>query len=481
MEQEQVQYNELSRSIKTQTIIIVAIGTFMSALDASIVNISLPTISTYFNVTLTTVEWVILSYLVVISSLLLTYGRLGDLYGHKKIYTIGLVIFTIGSLFCAVSPTILLLILSRGFQAIGAGMLMAMGPAIITINTHARDRGKSLGMIAVSVSIALAIGPALGGFLTSFFGWQSIFLINIPIGIAAFIWAIKSLPFTKSYEVQPFDFKGAIFLFLSLVGIVFPLSFVDKLGWKSPVIIGSLVAGIIFLILFIITEIRIKHPMLDLSLFKNRIFSMGNISLLLNFMAQYTVALLIPFYLIQLRNMTASEAGLIIIANPIVVMIIAPIAGFLSDRWDTRYLSSAGMVITSIGLYLLSTLKADTRIFLIIIYAAISGLGIGLFQTPNNNAIMSAVSHNRRGTASSMLATMRNLGMVLGVSLSGILFSTRSNSLNKILAAKGISGIELENQAFTGSMRFTLIIGSLLAAIAIFTSLIRGSLITKKI
>jgi len=452
----------------------------MSALDASIVNISLPIMSTYFNVTLTTVEWVILSYLIIISSLLLTYGRLGDLYGHKKIYILGFIIFTIGSLLCALSPTILLLILFRAFQAIGAGMLMAMGPAIITINTHPKDRGKFLGTIAVSVSIALAIGPALGGFLTSFFGWQSIFLINVPIGITAFIWAIKSLPFTKSYEVQPFDFKGAIFLFLSLVGIVFPLSFVDKLGWKNPFIIGSFVAGLIFFILFFIIENRIKHPMLDFSLFKNRVFSMGNVSLLLNFMAQYTVALLVPFYLIQLRNMTASEAGLIIIANPIVVMIIAPIAGFLSDRWDTRYLSSAGMVFTSLGLYLLSTLKADSRIFLIIVYASISGLGIGLFQTPNNNAIMSAVSHNRRGTASSMLATMRNLGMVLGVSLSGILFSMYSNSLNKALAAKGVSGIELSEQAFIGSMRFTLIIGSILAAVAVFTSLIRGSLINKK-
>jgi len=480
MENEQEQHFELSRSIKTQTIIIVAIGTFMSALDASIVNISLPTISTYFNVTLTTVEWVILSYLVVISSLLLTYGRLGDLYGHKKIFTIGFVIFTIGSLFCAISPSILLLVISRGFQAIGAGMLMAMGPAIITINTHIRDRGKFLGIIAVSVSIALAIGPALGGLLISFFGWKSIFLINIPIGIATFIWAIKSLPFTRSDEIHPFDFKGAIFLFTSLVGIVFPLSFVDKLGWKSPVIIGSLVMGIFFLILFVITEIRVKHPMLDFKLFKNRVFSMGNISLLLNFMSQFSVALLIPFYLIQVRNMAASQAGLIIIANPIVVMIVAPISGILSDRLDTRYLSSAGMVITSIGLFLLSTLKTDTRIFLIIIYTAISGLGIGLFQTPNNNAIMSAVSRNMRGTASAMLATMRNLGMVLGISLSGILFSTHSKSLIKILTARGLSGIELENQVFIGSMRFTLIIGSLLAAIAVFTSLIRGSLNTKK-
>jgi EmrB/QacA subfamily drug resistance transporter len=446
----------------------------MSALDGSIVNISLPAISRYFNITLTTVEWVVLSYLIIISSLLLTFGRLGDLYGHKKIYIIGFAIFTAGSLLCALSSSIILLVLFRALQAIGAGMLMSMGPAIITINAPAKKRGRYLGIIGISVSVALSAGPVLGGFLTSVFGWQSIFLINIPIGIFAFIWAIRVLPAKEQGEKYPFDFTGAIILFISLIGIIFPLSFIDKLGMKNPIIIGSFAAGIILLIFFVFIELRKKHPMFDFSLFKSRVFFTGNISLLLNFIAQFTVALIIPFYLIQFRSLPASTAGLILIANPVVALIITPFSGYMTDRFDTRYISSAGMILITAGLFLSGLLNEKSTIFNIIFYMAIIGLGIGMFQTPNNYTIMCSVPSNRSGTASSMLATMRNLGMVFGASLSGGLFSYRQIYLEKVLTLKGVSGIELNNMVFTGAMRFTFIAGAALAFAAIITSLIRG-------
>lgn len=468
--------DEPKKSSIAQIIMVVSIGTFMGALDSSIVNISLPNISSYFNISLITVEWIVLSYLIVISSLLLMFGRLGDLYGHKNVYVIGFAIFTVGSLLCALSPNIILLIIFRAFQAIGAGMLMSMGPAIITINTHPKNRGKSLGVIAISVSVALSIGPVLGGLLTTYFGWRSIFYINIPIGIAAFIWALKALPAKEIKITKTFDYAGAILLFLSLSAIIFPVSMIDKWGFKNPLLLSCFFAGIVLMVLFIIVENKIKHPMLDFSLFKNRLFSMGNLSLLLNFMAQFTVTLIVPFYLIQLRNMPASEAGLILIANPLAVMIVTPLSGYLSDRFDTRYISSAGMILISTGLFMLSTLNESSGIILIILYAAIIGLGIGMFQTPNNSAIMGAVPVDRRGTASSMLATMRNIGMVFGVALSGTLFTYRQNYLNKVLTLKGISGIDLNNQVFTGAMKFTFIIGGLLAIVAVITSLVRGSL-----
>jgi len=461
---------------KSHILIVVAIGTFMSALDSSIVNISLPKISSYFSVNITTVEWVILSYLLIISSLLLTYGRLGDLYGHNRIYKLGFIIFTTGSVLCALSSSIILLILFRGLQAVGAGMLMAMGPAIITLNVPVRERGRSLGIIAISVSIALTIGPVIGGLLTSYFGWQSIFLINIPIGIAAFIWSYKVIPYTKIKESVPFDYAGALLLFLALVCIIFPLSYADKVGWVNPIIIVFLVAGVIFLLLFIIIERKLKHPMFDFSLFKNRLFSMGNLSLLFNFMAQFLLTLLIPFYLIELRHMQESIAGLILIASPIIVMIVAPIAGYISDRVDTRYLSSGGMAITTIGLFLMSTIKSDTKILIIIIYLIVIGFGIGTFQTPNNSAIMGAVPASRCGVASSMLAAMRNLGMVLGITLSGTIFSSRYNYLKRILPKEGLSGVALNNGAFIGAMQLTLIVATFLAVLAVFASLVRGPL-----
>ena len=461
---------------KLQIIFIVATGTFMSALDSSIVNISLPSISNYFNVNITTVEWIVLSYLLIISSLLLTYGRMGDLYGHKRIFNIGILIFTVGSILCALSPSIILLIIFRGIQATGAGMLMAMGPAIITINVPPGERGRSLGIIAVSVSIALAVGPVIGGLLTYYFGWQSIFLINIPIGIAAFIWSSKTIPFSKNYEVKHFDFTGALLLFLGLSAIIFPISFAGMVGWKNPYVIGILAGGVTFIIFFIIAETRIKNPLFDLSLFKNILFSMSNISLLLSFMAQFVLSLLIPFYLIELRQIPESRAGLILIASPIIVMVVAPIAGYISDRFDARYICSAGMAVTALGLYLISNVKADTKIFIIIIYTIVIGFGIGAFLTPNNSAIMGSVPESRRGIASSMLATMRNLGMVLGIVISGTLFNSRLNKLTEILSAEGYTGTELTNRAFTGAMRTALLIATALAFVAIFTSLIRGSL-----
>ncbi|MBM3708264.1 MAG: MFS transporter [Actinobacteria bacterium] len=471
-----LQYNR--RKI-IQIIVIVAVGTFMGALDSSIVNISLPAISGYFSVTLTTVEWVVLSYLIIITSLLLAFGRLGDLYGHKKIYNIGFMVFTAGSLACALSPSIILLIASRALQAVGAGMLMSMGPAIITANTPPGDRGKSLGTIAVSVSVALIIGPVLGGFLTSYLGWQSIFYVNIPIGIGMSIWAARALPSTRPEGTVSFDFIGAALLFTALIAVIFPLSYADKIGWKNPYIIACFLTGIVLLAVFIIVEIRVKNPMLDLKLFKNRLFSMSNLSLMFNFIAQFCVTLIMPFYLIQLREFSPSKSGLILISAPLVVMMVAPLAGFISDKIDARYISSAGMFLASAGLFLLSTLNENTKIYIMVIYLAVVGLGIGFFQTPNNSAIMGSVSQNRRGLASAMIAAMRNLGMVLGVAVSGSVFSSRFNYLSQILTLQNISDLELKNQAFSGALKTTFIVAGIISSTAIFTSLIRGSLSPK--
>jgi EmrB/QacA subfamily drug resistance transporter len=465
-----------SKSRILQIIVIVSIGAFMSALDSSIVNISLPAMSTYFNASLTTVEWVVLSYLIIITSLLLTFGRLGDLFGHKIIFNTGLIIFTAGSLFCALSPTIIILIIARVVQAVGAGMLMSMGPAIITMNVAPERRGRSLGAMAVSVSLALIAGPAIGGFLISYFGWQSIFYINLPIGIAVFIWALRVLPVTRGMEKQRFDFIGAVLLFISLIAIVFPLSFADKAGWSNPYIIASIISGIILFAVFIIIENKIRNPMLDLKLFRSRVFAFGNISLMLNFIAQFAVSLIMPFYLIQLRNFSPSEAGLILIAAPIAIMVVGPVAGYISDKIDARYLSSAGMVLASTGLFLLSTLKEDTKIYLIIIYALVVGFGFGMFQTPNNSAIMGSVAPGRRGTASSMLATMRNLGMVLGVAIAGSVFSTRQNYITDALKNTAFSSLQIQNEAFTGALQLTFIVAGMISTVGIFTSLVRGPL-----
>lgn len=467
--------NEIGSKRIALIILAVAVGNFMSALDSSVVNIALPSISRHFEAPLYLVEWVVMSYLLVISSLLLTYGRLGDMYGHKRIYILGFVIFTAGSLLCGLAPTITMLIVFRAVQALGAGMLMSMGPAIVTDVASPQNRGKALGATAVAVSVALTAGPVLGGFLTSNFGWQSIFYINIPVGIIGIFWAYKVIPEPSGYESQNFDIAGAAVVFLSLLSLLVPLSYTEKFGWGNPYIITSIAAGFILLLLFVRIEKKIKNPMMDLKLFRSRLFTMSNVSALINYMAQFSVTLLMPFYLQQLKGLTPSEAGFMIIPMPVMTMLVAPISGALSDRFDSRYISSTGMGFISFGIFLLSRLKPDSDYSYIIFALAVTGFGSGLFQTPNNSAIMGSVPGNRRGIASGMLATMRNMGMVLGVAISGALFSSRLGYVKNVLEASGMKGAELGIYSFTGALNFTYTVSALLAAAAVLTSLMRGS------
>lgn len=456
-------------------ILIIGVGTFMAALDASVVNIALPSISKYYGEPLYIIEWVVMSYLLVISSLLLTYGRLGDMYGHKRVYIGGFAIFSIGSLMCGLAPNIMVLILSRMAQALGAGMIMAMGPAIVTDFAPAQSRGKALGVNATAVAVASATGPVAGGFLTTHFGWQSIFYINIPIGIIGTIMAYKIIPDTTGCEAQPFDIKGAVTIFFALISILLPLSYIEKYGWTNAYIIAFLSVGLLILLLFVHIERTVRFPMVDLELFKNRLFTMSNLSALINYMSQFSLMLLMPFYLQQLRGLPTSRAGLMLIPMPIATMIVAPISGALSDRFDARYISTAGMGLISIGIFLLSRLSLDSSDFYIMAALALTGLGTGLFQAPNNSAIMGCVPGNRRGIASGMLATMRNIGMVLGVAVSGAIFSSRRAYLELALASGGFSGIELGNRAFLGALSFTFMVASALAALAVFTSMARGT------
>lgn len=466
---------QLSNHKRKLAIAAVALGTFMSALDSSVVNIALPNISAHFNTNLSTIEWVVMSYLLIISSLLITYGRMGDMYGHKKVYVRGFIIFTLGSFLCGISPNIIILIISRIIQAIGAGMLMSMSSAIITNITPPEERGKSLGIIAVSVSIALATGPVIGGILTSLLGWESIFYINIPIGIFGCFFAEKVIPKSTIIDKQPFDIKGSVLIFASLITILLPLSYTETYGWENPYIITSLIGGIMLLGLFILVEKKTQYPMMDLTMFKNKLFSMSNLSALLSFIAQFSVILIMPFYLQQLRGLPPSKAGFLMIPMPLTTMFIAPISGAISDRIDSRYISALGMAIASFGIYLLSNLKIGSSHSYIAMSLMITGLGTGLFQTPNNSAIMGSVANNRRGIASSILATMRNIGMVLGIAISGAIFSTHQNYLIRTLSTKGLNANEIKVQAFTGALHLAYTVGAAIAFAAIVTSLIKGT------
>lgn len=439
----------------------VFVGTFMAPLDSSIVNIAIPSLTKYFSVGITTVEWVVMAYLLTTSSLLLSAGRLGDMVGHKRIYIIGFITFTAASALCGFSGTVQQLVFFRVVQALGATCMMSTSPAILTDAFPPTERGKALGLISISVAIGLTVGPTLGGFIVHNFGWRWIFFVNIPIGIIVSIMAAFILRESKLPTVKRFDFGGSTTAFFSLFSILLALSMGDKWGWNSPQIIGLFVATAVFTALFLTIENKISEPMLDLSLFKLRLFTAANISALINYAALFVATFLVPFYLRDVFGESIQKTGLILTAIPLLTGIAAPISGTLSDKIGSRMLSTAGLAINALALFGLSRTSVDGGVIPIALLLGAFGLGAGLFQSPNSSAIMGSVPRHRLGIAAGMQATMRNVGMVLGVAMAGAIVAT--------FAPAGPTDPHMAS-----AIRTAFGVGSVVACLGVVTSLVRG-------
>lgn len=453
----------------------IAIGTFLSAMSSSIINVALPFIGNYFAVDMVALEWVVMSYLLIISSLLIAYGRLRDMLGYKKIYLTGISIFTAASLLCALSPTINTLIACRVLQGIGAGMVMAIGPAILTATFPPQERGKAMGLIGMVVASALATGPFLGGLLLQFFDWRMIFYLNLPLGILGVLWGSYVLPQSTPQKKQRFDFPGALTLFLTLFSILMALSHGQQWGWASGQTLSLLVFGLLMLVFFIWWELRHPEPLMDLSLFKIRLFSAASVSALINYMAMFTYIFLIPFYLKDVLALEASRIGLLMVVSPLIILLVAPISGTLSDKIGSRMLSSLGMALTSLSLFLLSGLGTTFQPLQLILPLALLGLGSGLFQAPNSSAIMGSVPKHRLGIASSTIASMRNMGMVMGIAISGAVFNGRLPLYLTKFNQLGYQGQSLQSTAFVHALHDTFLVATLLAVLGVVTSYVRGN------
>ena len=408
-------------------LVLIAIGasTFMSALDTSVVNAVLPIINRSFASDIATVEWVVTIYLLIVSGLLLSFGRLGDMRGHKSIFMIGFAIFIISSALCGLAPSIGSLIAFRGLQALGAAMLAANSPAILTKNFPSSQRGQALGLQATMTYLGLTVAPSLGGFLTDLISWRAVFYINIPVGLIAFFLSWRFIPQDRTIRTgERFDLPGAAIFLAALIALLIGLNQGHTLGWLSIPILSLLTFSTLFLISFVLVESRSSNPILDLGLFKNKVFSASSTSAVLNYIAVFSILLLLPFYLIQGRDLSPSQAGLILTIQPIVMAIVAPISGMISDRVGTQIPSVFGMVVLTLGLLLLARLGPLSAIYEIGIALAVVGFGTGTFISPNNSAIMGSAPPKRQGIAAGVLATARSTGMVLGVGLAGAIFTT---------------------------------------------------------
>jgi len=452
-------HNKTFLSIESKWLVLAAIGigTYMSALDTSVVNTVLPVVTQYFKTNVATIEWVVTTYLLVVSGLLLSVGRLGDMRGNKNTYVTGFAIFVIGSASCSLSPAPIYLILSRALQAIGAAMLFANSPAILTKAFPAEQRGQALGLQGAMTYLGLTTGPFLGGWLADNFGWHSVFYINIPIGFFAIWLSLTVIPRdVLSDKREPFDLSGAFTFTIGLVALLIALNQGHIWGWTSRLIIGLFIASFLTLGWFLRIERHVSAPMLDLTLFKRRVFTISTISPIMNYICIYSVLFLTPFYLIQARGLSASQAGLILTAQPILMALTAPLSGSLSDKVGSRFPTTLGLLIFSGGLFLLSRLTMTSHYSFAAIDLAICGLGTGLFVAPNNSALMGDAPHNRQGIASGVLALGRNVGMVLGIGLTGAIFTTvlthgNQNDPNVLVHAFNISLIFTSGVAVLGA------------------------------
>jgi EmrB/QacA subfamily drug resistance transporter len=452
----------------------VSLGSLMATLDGSIVNIALPAIQTDFRIDLTTVEWVVVAYLLVVGSLLLPFGRLGEVLTFKRVYLAGFAIFTLASVCCGAAPNAAGLVAFRAVQGIGAAMLMAMGPAIVAHTFHDRERGRALGLNGLSVAIGLSLGPALGGILTQVATWRAIFLINAPIGLLAILWAARVLPAETRGKDESFDIKGAALSGVALFALLLALSDGQEWGWTSPAIVGLFIAFIVLGGAFLVAERSSIQPMIDLALFRIRPFSAGLASVVVAFAGLFTATFLLPFLLEQGRGFSPIEAGLLLTPMPITMALVAPLSGAASDRFGPRILASAGMAITVLGLLSLTQLPVDFALPDLIWRLVLLGVGQGMFMSPNSSAVLGSVPRPRVGTASGTLAQMRVNGQALGIALSGAIIATR---LPVHLAELGSSAptAAVRSAALAGAIHDAFVVAALVCCLGIVTSLVRGS------
>lgn len=401
----------------------VGTGIFLGTLNGSIVNIALPTLVREFATSFQAVQWVVLSFLLTTAALLLSMGKLGDTIGKRPVYVTGLIIFIISSTLCGLAPSLGWLIGFRVMQAVGAAMIQALGLAIATEAFPSEERGLAVGYAGGLVSLGVVAGPTLGGFIVEALAWPWIFFINIPVGITGLILTFRFVPKNKPISREPFDFVGAGLLLAGIVLVLLSLTQGQSNGFRSTEVWSLFGGGLFTLILFVIVELRVAHPMVDLRLFQNRYFTISLLSGLFVFTFLGGGLLLLPFYLEDMLGFNTQSSGLLIGLVPIILGVLAPIAGRLSDRIGTRPITTVGLLVIVIGYATMSRLSLETTAFTFVLLVLPFAAGLGLFQSPNNSSVLGAVDHESLGVASGMLAITRNLGTLIGTALVGTIWT----------------------------------------------------------
>ncbi len=466
------------RRYRRTVLLIACIGSLMAPLDSTIVSVSIPTIATSLNMDYASIIWVPTGYLVALAVLILSMGRLSDIRGRKPIFVSGFVIFVVGSFLCSIAQNGSELILFRIMQGVGAACFGATATAIVTDIFPRNERGKALGINAMAVYIGLSAGPPLGGILTQAFGWPSIFYINIPIGIVVILMATflmkESIAAPKK---ERFDLLGLVTFSIGLIALLVALTVGDMWGWASLQVVLLFLIALVFLALFFTIEKRLGcRAMLDITMImKNRLFASANVSALLNYTAFFGVSFLISFYLQKVLGRSVLDAGLILLIMPVVMAILSPFSGLLSDRIGSRALSTFGMILVGVGLLFMSTLTASSKTIYVSLGLFVIGLGMGIFASPNTSAVMGAVKKSQLGVASGTLATMRFVGQASSLAIMGAIVSSIAGTGVISSLFIGMAPTSIVSQEFVTGMSYAFVISALIAFIGAGTSMMRGS------
>lgn len=410
--------NEPSRMTKKALLIVlvVSLGSFMAGLDATIVNIALPSIAKGFDVPTVHASWVLNAYLIILISLLLAASKIGDMKGYKEVFLTGFGIFTIGSALCGTAPTIDLLIFFRMIQAVGGAIIAALGAVMVTAYLGSQVRGQALGLVAMFTMLGVALGPVIGGFLTSMFSWRFIFYVNIPVGLLAIILGIMCIPLLKPVTPSAkLDYPGILFLFIALTSLIFGLNTITGPDGKTAGL--ALIGSVIFTAIFMYRQKSAEEPLINLAIFKNRAYSFQNIDILILQLGLAGVMFLMPFYLEIIKDLPSGTAGALLLALPIGNILTGPISGKISDVIGTKKPIIIGFMISIGAMALLSTLSGTSHPYEVVMYLFILGAGAGIAYAPLNSAIMGESPEKERGVTSGLLKMMTNLGSSLGVAL----------------------------------------------------------------
>ncbi len=441
-------------------------GIFLSALDGSIVNVSLVTIANALSVDIESIQWVVIVYLLVLTSMMPLMGKFGDRFGKTRVFQTGMVIFVLGSLFCALSPTLFILIASRIFQGIGSAMMTANGLALVTYFTTPENRGRAIGINSVVLAAALAIGPVLGGVLSEFYGWESIFLVNLPIGAIGFIAVSKLVPHTEKIHETKFDTVGAVLFFSSLFMFVYTISVLATL--EPMMIIVMLGSTLVLFIGFIQRERTFISPIIPTKVLADKRISTSIFSAILAYFGMIPVTFLLPFFLQEALGFSQSLTGIVLITQPITISVTGPIAGYFSERVNGRVLTTAGLLIETAGLVFIATVIPDVP--LILLGIVVMGSGLSLFSVANGNFIMTSAPHEYMGVVSALTNIARTTGFSIATALATSIFSLFFVLLNPSGATAG----PVFFAAYSGAYRIAIYSTCMVVVIAAGVSALRG-------